>query len=465
MTVPLLPPPDLPIHADEWAIDRNSAYNYWVPVLPKDGSAYGSSIMNPAAVIVNGGYLIRSASVNGSSLLLQADFNATTSLEVIGAPEGISRLKVNGRTVPHTTSKLGNLMAEPDIRIPRVAVPDLSKLEWYQVDSLPELRPDYDDRAWPVADHQTTNNTAAPLRTPVSLYGADYGFNTGALVFRGHFTAGGAETQLRLWTKGGSAYASSAWLDGAFLGSFSNGPSASDDNTATYPLPGPLKRGAKHVLTVVVDSTGFNENFNSGYDDMKSPRGILDYALLSAGGDDTKTPVSPWKMTGNLGGESYADKFRGPLNEGGHFFERQGYHLPSPPTSKFSRGSPFEGTDHAGITFYAAKMRLDYSDEYDVPLSFVFDKGGAHFRATLFVNGFQYGKYVSNIGPQTDFPVPEGILNYRGDNWVGVAVWALGKGGAKVPGLKLRAGTAVLTGREKVSFIRGPGYGARRGAY
>ena len=433
-------------------------------MLPKDGSAYGSSPINPEAIIVNGGYLIRSASIDGSSLLLQADFNATTSLEVIGAPKGINRLKVNGKTIPHTTSKLGNLVSNPDIHIPEIDVPDLSNLQWYKVDSLPEVQPGYDDEDWPVADHQTTNNTAAPLKTPVSLYGADYGFNTGALVFRGHFTANGKETQLQLWTKGGTAYASSAWLNGTFLGSFNN-PGANDDNIAMYSLSGPLQSGAQYVLTVVVDSTGFYENFNSGYDDMKSPRGILDYSLLSATGDAAGTPISPWKITGNLGGESYVDKFRGPLNEGGHFFERQGYHLPFPPTNKFSRGSPFSGTDHAGITFYTAKLPLDFSDKYDIPLSFVFDKGSADFRATLFVNGFQYGKYISNIGPQTEFPVPEGILNYRGDNWIGVGVWALDQGGAKVPGLTLKAGTAVLTGRERVSFIRSPGYGKRPDAY
>ncbi|POR33267.1 Beta-galactosidase [Tolypocladium paradoxum] len=450
-----------------YMVDRNSAYNYWVPVLPKDGSAYGSSLMNPAAVIVNGGYLVRSASVDGSTLSLQADFNATTSLEVIGAPKGVSRLRVNGKTLPHTTSPLGNWISKPDVRIPDIAVPDLSDLEWHQVDSLPEVQPDYDDAAWPVADHATTNNTAAPLKTPVSLYGADYGFNTGTLVFRGHFTARGVETQLRLWTKGGSAYASSVWLNGTFLGSFNNAR-ADEDNNSTYPLSGTLRSGARYVVTVVVDSTGLDENFNSGFDNMKSPRGIIDYALLSANGSATATPISPWKLTGNLGGESYADRFRGPLNEGGLFFERQGYHLPAPPLRRFSRGSPFAGTDRAGIAFYAAKLHLDYSaDKYDIPLSFVFDKdaAAADFRATLFVNGFQYGKYASNIGPQSDFPVPEGILNYRGGNWIGVAVWALDKGGAKVPGLRLKAGTPVLTGRERVVLVRSPAYSTRRDAY
>ncbi len=31
-----------------------------------------------------------------------------------------------------------------------------------------------------------------------------------------------------------------------------------------------------------------------------------------------------------------------------------------------------------------------------------------HYRAQLWVNGYQFGKYVNHIGPQTKFPVPQG---------------------------------------------------------
>ena len=54
----------------------------------------------------------------------------------------------------------------------------------------------------------------------------------------------------------------------------------------------------------------------------------------------------------------------------------------------------------------------------DVPLSFVFDKGSEDtntpYRAILFVNGWMMGKRVGNLGPQTKFPVHEGILDYHG---------------------------------------------------
>ena len=54
--------------------------------------------------------------------------------------------------------------------------------------------------------------------------------------------------------------------------------------------------------------------------------GILDYSL--AGRDQS---AITWKLTGNLGGEEYVDKVRGPLNEGGLFAERQGFTQPYPP--------------------------------------------------------------------------------------------------------------------------------------
>ncbi|KAL7913505.1 glycoside hydrolase family 35 protein [Trichoderma velutinum] len=447
-------------------VDRNSAYNYWVPTLPGSGSqpAYGSSLMNPAAVIVNGGYLVRSVAIQGSALSLQADFNVTTPLEIIGIPQGVSKLVVNGEELSYTVSELGDWITNPTIELPDVQVPDLSTLTWYHLDSLPEIHSNYDDAHWQLANHKTSNNSIAPLKTPVSLYGSDYGFNTGTLLFRGRFTANTAQQQLFLTTQGGSAFASSVWLNDRFIGSF-KGFDAAESANSSYELSN-LVRGRRYTLTIIVDSTGLHENWDIGLDGMKSPRGIIDYALISSKG--THVPISPWKLTGNLGGEDYRDIFRGPLNEGGLYFERQGFHLPSPPLHAFSRGSPYNGIPHAGIAYYTAKLHLDIpADKYDVPLSFVFDNttSAAPYRALLYVNGFQYGKYVSNVGPQTEFPVPEGILNYNGDNWIGVALWALESHGAKVPGLKLKSRSPILTSRNKVELVKGPVYKKRHGAY
>lgn len=80
---------------------------------------------------------------------------------------------------------------------------------------------------------------------------------------------------------------------------------------------------------------------------MKNPRGILDYTPAGHPASDVS-----WKLTGNLGGEDYKDRTCGPLNEGAMFAERQGWHQPKPPTSRFSNGSPLTGLSKAGVSFY-----------------------------------------------------------------------------------------------------------------
>ena len=123
---------------------------------------------------------------------------------------------------------------------------------------------------------------------------------------------------------------------------------------------------------------------------MKNPRGILDYSISGHTLEDVT-----WKVTGNLGGEDYADRVRGPLNEGGMYAERQGYHLPGAPTDSWESNSPLDGLDQPGIAFYAANFDLDMPRGWDIPLSFVFDNTTfqSAYRCQLFVNGWQFGKF------------------------------------------------------------------------
>ena len=147
--------------AELTCLDRNTAYDYWVPDLPTkgDNGAYGTSVMNPDSVIVNGPYLVRSVSVQGSKLSVQADFNATTPLEIIGAPKGTSRLVLNGKDLQYKKSKLGNWLVNPDIKLPSVQAPDLKYLDWRYVESLDDVKKGYDDSKWPAGDHKTTPNS------------------------------------------------------------------------------------------------------------------------------------------------------------------------------------------------------------------------------------------------------------------------------------------------------------------
>jgi hypothetical protein len=83
---------------------------------------------------------------------------------------------------------------------PALNLPNLADLAWKYVDDLPETQPGYDDSLWTVANLTTTNNPSQ-LQTPTSFHGSDYGYNTGALIYRGHFTATGAESPFNVATQ------------------------------------------------------------------------------------------------------------------------------------------------------------------------------------------------------------------------------------------------------------------------
>ncbi|KAL7621320.1 hypothetical protein AAE478_008641 [Parahypoxylon ruwenzoriense] len=434
-----------------YILDRNSAYNYWIPEISKSVS-----------LIVNGPYLVRSAAIDKQVLSLSADFNKSTTIEVIGAPQNTTALVVNGKNTSFRIED-GRLVTDILYSAPPLSLPLLSELPWTYVNSLPEIQPDYDDSLWVAADHQSTNNSYQSLHTPTSLFAGDYGFNAGVLLFRGHFTAKGTEKSFHIKTQGGTAYGHSVWLNGTFLGSWI-GDSSSASRGETYKVPD-LAEGMPYVFTVVVDHMGLDGNYVPGIDTGKAPRGILNYRLSSS--LINTTPIT-WKLTGNLGGEDYLDRARGPLNEGGVYAERQGYHLPRPPIEKFARGSPFSAPSEPGVSFFAAPLPLDLpSDTYDIPLAFSFRSvAGGAARIQLYVNGWQFGKFVGHIGPQTSFPVPEGILDYGGENWIGLAVWRMeDSADAPVLDFRLEAGVPVLTGREPVVLVESPAWSPREGAY
>lgn len=213
-------------------------------------------------------------------------------------------------------------------------------------------------------------------------------------------------------TQGGANYGDSVWLNSTYIGSFIGSPSADSSRNgtfkSTYSLPS-LTPGSKYIFTIIVQNSGFEEEPAVGINSMKQPRGILDYEL----GGREQSAIS-WKLTGNLHGENYVDKDRGPLNEGGFYAERQGFTQPYPPSDKWESGKPTEGIKKAGVAFYTTNFDLDLPEGYDIPLSFVFGKTvingqTATYRALLWVNGYLFGSYINHFGPQTVFPVPQGM--------------------------------------------------------
>lgn len=384
-------------------LNRNDAYNYWA-------LDAGSN----TSVILKAGYLMRNASIVDSVLYLHGDINATTTLEISAAPLECKQVFFNNQLIisDMNTTQQATLAFIPS----NVTVPDLSSLDWKFIDSLPEIQNGYDDSNWPLCS-QNFSFLARTLTTPTSLYAGDYGYYAGSLEYRGHFVANGNESNIQILTQGGDGYGHSIWLNDTFIGSWigSGGvnaaPQTSTSGVANYNGSyslGSLVKGAKYVITILIDHMGLEEeSFVSDpaavpqtqesyyFASFKTPRGILDYNLEG----HLDQADMEWRMTGNLGGVHYKDLARGPMNEGALFAERQGWHLPGAPTSSWESRSPMTGIDVAGVGFFATEFELDIPMGYDIPMSFVFGNvttgngTAVAFRCQLFVNGYQFGKY------------------------------------------------------------------------
>ncbi|EIW59741.1 uncharacterized protein TRAVEDRAFT_37024 [Trametes versicolor FP-101664 SS1] len=398
-------------------------------------------------VLVGGPYLVRNASLadGGRTLALRGDLNASVPLTVI-APASVSAVTWNGARVEGlraTTSARGRggflrgqLAERAAVR--GVQVPKLSG--WQFADSLPEVAGGFDDSAWVVADHTSTNISRKPLFGDGRvLFGCDYGFCENNVLWRGHFNATGSETSVNLTINGGSSFAASVWINDQFISTVYNG---ADQINALFTFPaGSVKAGEDNVVTVLQDNMGNDEDSNE-----KSARGIPGFKLNTGN-------FTTWKVQGKVGGyENFPDKVRGVMNEGGLFAEREGWHLPGFDLASagftardLSAGLPSGG---AGVGFFVTTFDLDLPTGTDPQFSFVFDGGvgktGQAYRALLFVNGWKFGKRVANVGPQASFPVPVGIVDPNGKNTVAVALWAL-NGTAVTPTLDLVA-DAIIDG-------------------
>jgi hypothetical protein len=125
---------------------------------------------------------------------------------------------------------------------------------------------------------------------------------SGNILWRGHFTATGNEAGFSLTVQGGSAFGFNIWLDSTFIGSW-EGDNEHPSYSGKYTFPAKLVKGSTHVLTVLQDHMGYDEDFVAASETFKAPRGILAYSFITSSSADVVNPIS-WKVQGNLGGES-----------------------------------------------------------------------------------------------------------------------------------------------------------------
>lgn len=367
-----------------------------------------------AHVVVEGAEIARTVAFSRADADLVV--GSTSGADVrIDVPESIRRVRVNGTSRPAKDGIATMTLAAPEVP----AVPDLA---FRVAEEGPEAAADFDDSSWRVAD-STEGSTPfqGPGRGGVVLDSNHYGFYEGGVWYRAAFTATtGREVVLR--GNGGTGQPAQGkppaflqiWADGTYLGA---APATGSDQVFTLP-DAVAAAGESAVLSVLVHTLGQNLDWS---DDAlsKQNRGLFD-AVLPADGEIV------WRLQGADG----EDPLRSMYNVGGLHGERHGWHLPGhddsawEPTDSLTAEAP-------GIRWYRADFELDTADGVDAAWRlavrsprFEDDRTDAS-QAVLYVNGWNIGIYIGDIGPQSDFTIPSGLLDHHGPNTL--AIWVAAK--------------------------------------
>ncbi|WP_330457655.1 beta-galactosidase [Streptomyces sp. NBC_00820] len=369
-------------------------------------------------LLVYGPKLLRHAELRGSEVHLTGDLDTAAGLEVWG-PRGVTDLVWNGRKVPTRITVSGSLMTTgPVPGVPEVVLPPLGR--WRMRTENPEAGPGFDDSSWRAADKTSSYSvTPVPRGGPV-LFADDYGFHYGDVWYRGTFddTTGIDEVSLAYTT--GTQGLLMAWLDGEPLGTHRMPVPDKDttirkgswDATAVFPVRERLRSSGRHVLSVLVRRMQHDQD-GKALDTHKVARGLTAAVFKGA------TPKVAWRIQGETG----ADPVRGPLNNGGLYGEREGWHLPGFPDPDWQAVTFPRAERRQGVTWYRTTFRLSVPRDVDASVGLTLeDDPYRAYRAQIFLNGWNMGQYINNVGPQHTFVLPGGILRTRGTNTLALAV-------------------------------------------
>ena len=235
-----------------------------------------------------------------------------------------------------------------------------------------------------------------------------------------------------------------AWLDGHYLGSSqtpvpssSQATTATWSQTATFDIPAGLQTDGTHKLAVLVNMMGHEEDGGAN-DAFKNARG-----LTAATFTGSTAPIA-WKIQGNQGGEDIADPVRGFVNESGLYGENAGWSLEGYPDAGWTPVTLPYSDPSPGVAWYRTTFDLDVPQGADASLGLkITDPASTRsYRASIYVNGWNMGQYVNDVGPQHTFVLPTGILREHGRNTLAIAVTTDNAGGGDTGG---GLGTVELT--------------------
>ncbi|KAI7848004.1 glycoside hydrolase superfamily [Circinella umbellata] len=422
----------------------DSALRWWAPYIEeKKGER----------VLIHGPYLVRSAKKDESTIAFTGDIDETTDIQVV-LPDGIKSITWNGEKVKlKKQDKHGIYTGTLEFKNPDIKFTDLTEATWKYKAASPETDPEFDDSEWVTADHHSTNSTT-PYDTLPILYADDYGFHTGCLWFRGTFNGSSEITGFNITAHSGDASAWTAYLNNEYLGGFDVGNHAFTDLNGTK-----IKADGENVISLLLWTTGHEDDFYAD-ENFKQARGFTQAELLGVYNQTIQSIV--WKVQGNLGGEDLADPVRGPYNEGGLYGERNGWHLPGFPDDDWEDVNIPESKNRTGVSWYRTTFDVNIPDGYDVPMSLRYkDDTKTRYRTLLFVNGWNMGRYGNDLGPQTQYYLPKGILNTQGKNTLAIGVVAIDEA-AQLGKVVLEPYKVLQSALPEVELVDSPGYDTRQ---
>ncbi|MES5821351.1 beta-galactosidase [Streptomyces sp. RG80] len=385
-------------------------------------------------VLVYGPSLVRDVTLEGSAVHVTGDTTKVTGLEVWG-PRGIGQVTWNGRPVPSRISATNSLLAlAPLAGQGPVPLPALDK-GWRRRTGNPESAPDFDDSAWQRADKKRSfSTTPVPRKQPV-LFADDYGFHYGDVWYRARLTdLEGAESVSLAYSTGTQGLLM-AWLDGKPLGTHrmpvpdkETARQGTWTDTAVLDIPDKLRekwaeesqdeseasaeKADPHVLSVLVRRMAHDQD-GEARDTHKAARGLTGVTFKGA------SPKASWRIQG----AAEPDPVRGALNNGGLHGEREGWHLPGFDDGDWESVESPRGDRRQGVTWYRTTFRLSVDPGTDASIALTLDDDPERaYRVDIFLNGWNMGQYVNDVGPQHAFVLPNGILRTRGANTLALAV-------------------------------------------
>ncbi|KAJ1531189.1 hypothetical protein HK096_007779, partial [Nowakowskiella sp. JEL0078] len=385
------------------ALSRKEAYKFW-QVDTKSGHH----------VLIRGPYLVRNVELDflRNTVHIRGDLEEATTIEVF-APLKHFKITFNGKSCKHTyVTEWGSVAVTVNGPPLFIELPSLKGLKSIPITVPSESSLSFDDSKWIICDKQTSFMQSSKFELPI-LFCDDYGFHNGHINYRGSFISTGFETGLTIEADGGEHYILGVWLNGIHLG---NVHDRSKPITLSFSRP---VKGSACVIYILIDHMGRDDDWHADHKDYKNYRGLRSVRLC---GEATEIK---WKIQGSLGGEELIDPVRGVYNVGGLLGERLGLYLPEAPVSdKVSIEQP-------GYRWFGMDFVLHVSDEVDAAVSFCVNtpeeeklwEARKEFRLQFYINGWLLGRYVSNLGPQSKFPIPNGILDTNGVNRIIVVVW------------------------------------------